>query len=185
VNTGGFVGGRNFEDTIFRTNLEAAHAIARQLRLRNLGGIIIIDFIDMIEAEHRDAVLHELRKALARDRTRTSVNGFTSLGLVELTRKRTRESIAHLLCEPCPACSGRGALKTARTICYEILREIQREARQFNPREFRILASQDVVDLFLEEEAQSLAALGDAIGRQISLQVESQYNQEQYDIVLM
>ena len=185
VNTGGFVGGRNFEDTIFRTNLEAAHSIARQLRLRNLGGIIIIDFIDMNEAEHRDAVLHELRKALARDRTRTSVNGFTSLGLVELTRKRTRESIAHLLCEPCPACSGRGALKTARTICYEILREIQREARQFNPREFRILASQDVIDLFLEEEAQSLAALGDAIGRQISLQVESQYNQEQYDIVLM
>jgi len=185
VNTGGFVGGRNFDDTIFRTNLEAAHAIARQLRVRNLGGIIIVDFIDMGNTEHRDAVLLELRKALARDRTRTTVNGFTTLGLVELTRKRTRESLAHLLCEPCPTCAGRGALKTARTVCYEILREIQRESRQFNPREFRILASQDVVDLFLEEEAQSLAALGDAIGRQISLQVESIYNQEQYDIILM
>ena len=185
VNTGGFIGVRNFDDTIFRTNLEAAHAIARQLRVRNLGGIIVVDFIDMSGSAHRDAVLQELRKALARDRTRTSVNGFTTLGLVELTRKRTRESLAHLLCEPCPTCAGRGVLKTARTVCYEILREIQREARQFDPREFRILASQDVVDLFLEEEAQSLAALGDAIGKRISLQVESQYNQEQYDIVLM
>jgi ribonuclease G len=185
VNTGGFVGGRNFDDTIFKTNLEAAHAIARQLRVRNLGGIIIVDFIDMSDATHRDSVLAELRKALARDRTRSTVNGFTSLGLVELTRKRTRESLAHLLCEPCPTCGGRGEIKTARTICYEILREIQREARQFNPREFRIVASQAVIDLFLEEEAPPLAALCDAIGRQVSLQVETAYGQQQYDIVLM
>jgi len=185
VNTGGFIGGRNFDDTIFRTNLEAAHAIARQLRVRNLGGIIIVDFIDMGSTDHREAVLQELRKALARDRTRTSVNGFTALGLVELTRKRTRESLSHLLCEPCPTCAGRGVLKTARTVCYEILREIRREARQFDPREFRVLASQDVVDLFLEEEAQPLAALGDAIGKRISLMVESHYGQEQYDIVLL
>ena len=130
-------------------------------------------------------MLAELRKALARDRTRSTVNGFTSLGLVELTRKRTRESLAHLLCEPCPTCGGRGEIKTARTICYEILREIQREARQFNPREFRIVASQAVIDLFLEEEAPPLAALCDAIGRQVSLQVETAYGQQQYDIVLM
>ena len=185
VNTGGFVGGRNFDVTIFKTNLEAAHAIARQLRVRNLGGIVIVDFIDMHGAEHREAVLAELRRELARDRTRTSVHGFTSLGLVELTRKRTRESLAHVLCEPCATCGGRGEVKTARTICYEILREIQREARQFNPREFRIVASQAVVDLFLEEESQPLAALGDAIGRPISLTVETLYSQEQYDIVLM
>ncbi|MBN9428127.1 MAG: ribonuclease G [Burkholderiales bacterium] len=185
VNTGGYIGGRNFDDTIFRTNLEAAHAIARQLRVRNLGGIIIIDFIDMSSGEHRDAVLQELRRALARDRTKSSVNGFTSLGLVEMTRKRTRESLAHLLCEPCPTCEGKGQVKTARTVCYEILREIQREARQFNPKEFRIVASQDVIDLFLEEESQPLAALGDVIGRRISLQVETVYLQEQYDIVLM
>ncbi len=153
--------------------------------MRNLGGIIIIDFIDMASTEHRESVLQELRKALARDRTRTSVNGFTTLGLVELTRKRTRESLAHVLCEPCPTCEGRGALRTARTVCYEILREIHRESQQFNPREFRILASQDVIDLFLEEEAQSLASLCDATGKQISLQVESIYNQEQYDIILI
>ncbi|HVL54966.1 MAG TPA: ribonuclease G [Burkholderiaceae bacterium] len=185
VNTGGFVGGRNFDDTIFKTNLEAAHAIARQLRVRNLGGIIIIDFIDMTSAEHRDAVLQELRKALARDRTKASVNGFTSLGLVEMTRKRTRESLAHVLCQPCDTCGGKGIVKTARTVCYEIMREIQREAQQFDPKEFRILASQAVIDLFLEEESQHLAALGDAIGKPIALQVESLYTQEQYDIILV
>ncbi|MCX7273375.1 MAG: Rne/Rng family ribonuclease [Burkholderiales bacterium] len=185
VNTGGFVGGRNFDDTIFKTNLEAAHSLARQLRVRNLGGIIIVDFIDMSSTEHREAVLTELRRALARDRTRTSISGFTSLGLVELTRKRTRESLAHVLCESCPTCGGRGEIKTARTVCYEILREIQRESRQFNPREFRILATQGVIDLFLEDEAPALAALCDAIGKQISLQVESGRGQEQYDIVLM
>ena len=185
VNTGGFVGGRNFDDTIFKTNLEAAHVIARQLRLRNLGGIIIVDFIDMENEAHRDAVLTEFKKALPLDRTRVTVNGFTSLGLVEMTRKRTRESLAHTLCEPCPTCQGRGEVKTAQTVCYEILREIVREARQFDAREFRILASQKVIDLFLDEESQSLAMLGDFIGKPISLQVESIYTQEQYDIVLM
>ncbi|MEB0135851.1 ribonuclease G [Actimicrobium sp. CCC2.4] len=185
VNTGSYVNGRNFDDTIFKTNLEAAHAIARQLRLRNLGGIIILDFIDMENAEHRGSVLSELHKALARDRTKMSVSGFSALGLVEMTRKRTRESLARILCETCPACSGRGQVKTARTICYEILRELLREAKQFNPREFRILASQIVVDMFLEEESQHLAMLGDFIGKPISLQVETVYQQEQYDIILM
>ena len=185
VNTGSYVNGRSFDDTIFKTNLEAAHAIARQLRLRNLGGIIILDFIDMENAEHKTAVLAELNKALARDRTKISVSGFSALGLVELTRKRTRESLAHILCEPCPACEGKGQVKTARTICYEILRELLREAKQFNPREFRILASQVVVDMFLEEESQHLAMLGDFVGKPISLQVESIYHQEQYDIILM
>lgn len=184
VNTGGFVGGRSFDDTIFKTNLEAAHAIARQLRLRNLGGIIVLDFIDMENAEHRAAVLAELRRALSADRTKMTVNGFTQLGLVEMTRKRTRESLAHVLCESCPTCSGTGQIKTARTVCYEILRELSREARQFNPREFRVLASQSVIDLFLEEESQSLASLGDFIGKPISLSVESAYPQEQYDIIL-
>jgi ribonuclease G len=185
VNTGGYVGTRNFDDTIFKTNLEAAQVIARQLRLRNLGGIILIDFIDMESAEHRAAVLAELNKALARDRTRISVNGFTALGLVEMTRKRTRESLEHVLCEPCATCGGRGVVKTAQTVCYEILREILREARQFNAREFRILASQSVIDLFLEEESQSLAMLGDFIGKPVSMQVETGYGQEQFDIILM
>jgi ribonuclease G len=185
VNTGGFVGGRNFDDTIFKTNLEAAHAIARQLRLRNLGGIIILDFIDMENGEHRNAVLAELKKTLARDRTKVSVSSFSALGLVEMTRKRTRESLAHILCEPCPACSGKGQVKTPRTVCYEILRELLREAKQFNPREFRILASQVVVDMFLEEESQHLAMLGDFIGKPISLQVDTTFQQEQYDVILM
>jgi ribonuclease G len=185
VNTGGFVGGRSFDDTIFKTNLEAAHAIARQLQLRNLGGIIIVDFIDMENETHRESVLTEFKKALSFDRTRVTVSGFSSLGLVEMTRKRTRESLAHTLCEPCPMCQGRGEVKTAQTVCYEILREIVREARQFDAREFRILASQAVIDLFLDEESQSLAMLGDFIGKPVSLQVENIYNQEQYDIVLM
>ena len=185
VNTGSFVNGRNFDDTIFKTNLEAAHAIARQLRLRNLGGIIILDFIDMENLEHRAAVLTELNKALQRDRTKISVSSFSTLGLVEMTRKRTRESLAHILCETCPACQGKGQVKTPRTVCYEILREVLREAKQFNPREFRILAAQVVVDLFLEEESQHLAMLGDFIKKPISLQVQSDYPQEQYDIILM
>jgi ribonuclease G len=185
VNTGGFVGGRSFDDTIFKTNLEAAQVIARQLRLRNLGGIIIIDFIDMENADHRAAVLQELNKALDRDRTRLTVNGFTQLGLVEMTRKRTRESLAHILCEPCMTCAGRGEIKTAQTVCYEILRDVVRESKQFSAREFRILASQSVIDLFLDEESQSLAQLGDFIGKPISLQVETLYTQEQYDVILI
>ncbi len=186
VNTGGFVGTRNFDDTIFKTNLEAAQSIARQLRLRNLGGIIVVDFIDMENTEHQDAVLAEFRKALARDRTRLTVSGFTQLGLVEMTRKRTRESLAHVLCEPCPTCQGRGEIKTARTVCYEILREILREARQFGEtREFRIFASQTVIDLFLEDESQAMAMLSDFIAKPISMQVETLYQQEQFDIVLM
>jgi ribonuclease G len=185
VNTGGYVGARNFEDTIFKTNLEAAGAIARQLRLRNLGGIIIADFIDMLREDHQQAVLAELRKQLARDRTRTTVSGFTQLGLVEMTRKRTRESLAHMLCEPCPTCQGRGQIKTARSVCYDILREILREARQFNPREFRVVASAAVVEMLLDEESQHLAGLSEFIGKPISLSAEPGMSPEQYDIVLM
>ncbi|NUZ05314.1 ribonuclease G [Piscinibacter koreensis] len=185
VNTGGFVGARNFDDTIFKTNLEAAQAIARQLRLRNLGGIVIIDFIDMQREEHQAAVLAELRKQLARDRTKVTVSGFTQLGLVEMTRKRTRESLAHMLCEPCPTCHGKGEVKTARTVCYDILREILREARQFNPKEFRVVASASVVEMLLDEEGQHLAGLSDFIGKPISLQAEPLGSPEQYDIVLL
>jgi ribonuclease G len=185
VNTGGFVGARNFDDTIFKTNLEASQAIARQLRLRNLGGIVIVDFIDMLRDSHRDAVLAEFQKQLARDRIKTSVNGFSALGLLEMTRKRTRESLAHQLCEPCSACQGKGVVKTARSVGYDILREILREARQFNPREFRVIASPKVIELFLDEESQHLAGLSDFIGKPISLQSEAAMAQEQYDIVLL
>ena len=185
VNTGGFVGARNFDETIFKTNLEACHAIARELGLRNLGGIIIIVFIDMALESHREAVLQELAKALGFDRTRVTLNGFTSLGLVELTSKRTRENLNHVLCETCPTCQGRGHLKTAQTVCYEIQREIVREARRYDAQSFRILAAPSVIDLFLDEESQSLAMLVDFIGKPISLAVETAYTQEHYDIVLL
>ncbi len=185
VNTGGFVGARNFDDTIFKTNLEAAQSIARQLRLRNLGGIVICDFIDMQRDDHRSAVLTEFKKQLAKDRVKTSVSGFSALGLVELTRKRTRESLAHQLCEPCPSCQGRGQVNTARTVAYNILREILREARQFNPKEFRVVAAPKVIETLLDEESQHLAGLSDFIGKPISLQAEGAMFQEQYDIVLL
>jgi len=185
VNTGGYVGARNFDETVFKTNLEAALAIARQLRLRNLGGIIILDFIDMTRPEHQDAVLAELRKQLARDRTKITVSGFTQLGLVEMTRKRTRESLAHMLCEPCPTCQGKGQVKTARSVCYDILREILREARQFNPKEFRVIAPAAVVEMLLDEESQHLAGLSDFIGKPISLQTEPGLSPEHYDVVLL
>jgi ribonuclease G len=185
VNTGGYVGARNFEDTIFKTNLEAAQAIARQLRLRNLGGIIIADFIDMARSDHQEAVLAEFRKQLSRDRVKTMAGGFSSLGLLEMTRKRTRESLAHMLCEPCPSCQGKGIVKTSRSVAYDILREILREARQFNPREFRVVAGAAVIDLLLDEESQHLAGLSDFIAKPISLQVETSMGPEQYDVVLL
>ena len=185
VNTGGYVGARNFEDTIFKTNLEAAQAIARQLRLRNLGGIIIADFIDMGRSDHQEAVMAELKKQLARDRVKTMVGGFSPLGLLEMTRKRTRESLAHMLCEPCPSCEGKGIVKTPRSVAYDVLREILREARQFNPREFRVVAHPEVIDLFLDEESQHLAGLSDFINKPISLQSDAALGPDRYDIVLL
>lgn len=185
VNTGGFVGHRNLEETIFKTNLEAAQAIARQLRLRNLGGIIIIDFIDMTDYDHRQQVLLALEKLLADDYAKTYVSTVSQLGLVEMTRKRTRESLEHIVCEACPVCIGKGYLKTAQTVCYEIFREIIREVRQFDAKELLVLASQEVVDLLLDEESANLAQLQAFVDRQIRFQVESLYTQEQYDIVLM
>lgn len=185
VNTGAFVGHRTLEETIFKTNLQAAQSIARHLRLRNLGGIIIIDFIDMELEEHKQEVLQALEKALVKDFAKTFISNVSPLGLVEMTRKRTRESLGHVLCEPCPTCSGLGFIKTAETVCYEIFREILREARQFNPKEFLILASQEVADLLLDEEASSLLELQEFIDTPIRLQVETLYTQEQYDIVLV
>ncbi len=185
VNTGAFVGNRNLEETIFKTNLEAAQAIARQLRLRNLGGIIILDFIDMTEDEHKRQVMRALEKALEKDHARTHVCDVSPLGLIEMTRKRTRESLEHVLCGVCPTCEGRGTIKTAETICYEIFREILREARQFDARELLVLASQDVVDMLLDEESGSLAELEGFIGIPIKFQVEAMFTQEQYDVVIM
>ncbi|MBE0402030.1 ribonuclease G [Halomonas citrativorans] len=185
VNTGGYVGHRNLEETIFKTNLEAATAIARQLRLRNLGGIIIIDFIDMVEVEHQRQVIRVLEKALERDHAKTKCTGVTELGLVQLTRKRTRESLEQTLCDACPTCSGRGTLRTPETVCYEIFREILREERAYSPETYTVLASQSVVDRLLDEESAAVADLETFINKTIRFQVEQHYSQEQYDIVLM
>ena len=185
INTGAFVGHRNQEETIFKTNMEAAQAICRQLRLRNLGGIIIIDFIDMTDEEHKRQVLRALEKSLARDHAKTHITEVSALGLVEMTRKRTRESLEHILCEPCSCCDGRGSLKTAETTCYEIFREILREARQFDVESLLVLASQEVVDRLLDEESSTLAELEIFIGKTIRLQAENLYSQEHYDVVLI
>ena len=185
VNTGAFVGHRNLEETIFKTNLEATIAIARQLRLRNLGGIIIIDFIDMANDEHKDQVLRSLERGLEKDHAKSQVSEVSSLGLVQMTRKRTRESLEHVLCESCPICNGRGSVKTPETLVYEIFREILRESRQFEAQTFLVLASQTVVDLMLDEESASVAELEEFIGKPVKFQVEAQYSQELYDVILM
>ncbi len=185
VNTGGFVGSRNLEETIFRTNLEAAQAIARQLRLRNLGGIIILDFIDMNQGDHKQQVMKTLEKALEKDYAKTYICDVSPLGLVEMTRKRTRESLEHVLCESCPVCHGRGYVKTAETVCYEIFREILRAVRQFDAKELLVLAAQDVIDLLVDEESDSLAELQEFVAINIRLQVEALYTQEQFDVVLL
>ena len=182
VNTGGYVGHRNLEETTFRTNLEAAAAIGRQLRLRNLGGIIIIDFIDMHEESHRRQVLGALEHSLAGDRAQTHVVSLSPLGLVEMTRKRTRESLEHLLCEPCPACEGRGFVKTPETVCNEIFREILRQAPQPSGRELLVLAHADVIECLLEA-GEALGELKAQVGRPIRLQVEGLYGVDQFDIV--
>jgi ribonuclease G len=185
VNTGGYVGGRNLEETIFKTNLEAAQTISRQLRLRNLGGIIIIDFIDMKSDEHKKQVLLALERNLEKDRAKTKITEVSVLGLVEMTRKRTRESLEHILCEPCSACGGRGVLKTPESMCLEIFREIIREVRLYKVQTLLVLASNEVVEMLLDEEADMLAELEIFLGVQIKFRAEAQYNQEQYDVVLL
>ena len=185
VNTGAYVGHRNLEETIFRTNLEAAVVIARQLRLRNLGGIIIIDFIDMIEEEHRHQVLQALSARLANDHAKTQIMSVSPLGLVEMTRKRNRESLEHVLCQACPSCEGRGFVKSPETVCYEIFREIVRQHRQFDFQELLVLARPDVIERLLDEESASVAELEVLTGKPIRLQSEAMYAPDQFDVVLM
>ena len=184
VNTGGFVGHRNLEETIYKTNLESVTVIARQLRLRNLGGIVIIDFIDMEDQEHKRQVLRTLEKLLEKDHAKTNITGVSELGLVEMTRKRTRESLENTLCEQCPTCAGKGILKTARTVCYEIFREIIREAKLYENEDFLVLASETIIDCLLDEEAEHVANLELLIEKTIRFQVEPRYTQEQFDVVL-
>jgi ribonuclease G len=185
VNTGAFVGHRNLEETIFNTNIEATVAIARQLRLRNLGGMILIDFIDMTEPDHQRRVLHSLEVAMNKDRAKSNIHGFTALGLVEMTRKRTRESLEHVLCGECPVCKGRGSIKTIETICFEIMREIVRVNRAYDADKFVVYASSVVADALLGEESHMLAELEVFVAKQIKVQTELLYHQDKFDVVMM
>jgi len=185
INTGAFVGHRNLDETIFNTNIEATQAIARQLRLRNLGGIIIIDFIDMTIDDHKKRVLHSLEAALSKDKVKFSVHDFSPLGLVQMTRKRTRESLEHILCGECPSCQGRGQIKTVETVCYEILREIVRVNRAYDSDKFIVYASPAVSEALIDDEYHHLAETEVFIGKQVKIQTESLYNQEQFDVVMM
>lgn len=185
INTGAFVGHRNLEETIFNTNIEASQAIARQLRLRNLGGIIIIDFIDMNNDEHKRRVLASLEQALSKDRVKTTINGFSQLGLVEMTRKRTRESLEHVLCDDCPTCQGRGTVKSVETVCYEILREIVRVHKTIDADRFLVYASSAMADTLKGDESHALAEVEIFVGKQVKVQTELLYSQEQFDVVMM
>ncbi|MGG2143236.1 ribonuclease G [Symbiopectobacterium sp. RP] len=185
INTGAFVGHRNLDETIFNTNIEATQAIARQLRLRNLGGIIIIDFIDMSNEDYRHRVLHSLEQTLAKDRVKTSINGFSQLGLVEMTRKRTRESIEHVLCHQCPTCHGRGRVKSVETVCYEIMREIVRVHHAYDTDRFLMYVSPAVAEVLKSEESHALAEVEIFVGKQVKVQIEPLYSQEQFDVVMM
>lgn len=183
INTGAFVGRRNLEETTFKTNLEAATTIARQLRLRNLGGIIIIDFIDMQDVEHQREVLRVLEKALSHDRARTAIASISVLGLVEMTRKRTSESLERVLCQPCPTCEGKGRLKSVETTCYEILRDVLRQARAHESKTFQVLAAQEVIEYLQDEESSHVEDLEAFVGRALEFRVKSSYSQEQFDII--
>jgi ribonuclease G len=184
VNTGGFVGHKNLEETIYRTNLEATQAIARQLRLRNLGGIIILDLIDMDDAEHKSVVYSALQRELSRDRVKTTITEISNLGLVEMTRKRTRESLERVLCEPCPVCNGRGTVKTPETIAFEVFREITRMAKSFDADFYRVIASEPVVSYILDEASSNVAELETFLNKGIRFQAESGYFIEQFDVVI-
>jgi ribonuclease G len=185
VNTGGYVGSSNLEETVFKTNLEAAATLAGQLRVRNLGGIIIVDFIDMQDEDHRQQVIRNLEKALEKDSTKITVSGITELGLVQIVRKRTRESLVHMLCENCHVCDGRGTIKSAETVCYEIFRAVMREARAYDHDAYLILASQQVIDRLLDEESANVSDLELFIGKTLRFQVEALYSQERFDVILL
>lgn len=189
VNTGRFLGGHSLEETVYRTNLEAAQVIPRQLRLRNLGGIIVIDFIDMEEEEHQRQVMRVFEKGCEADPAKTRLEGFSSLGLVQMSRKRTRESLVQQVCEPCRQCAGLGVVKTPESTCVEVFRAVLEDARlRCKPAgagRFLIRTTSDVVDRLLDEDAPQLKHISSAIACEISIQVEPSYGPGEFDIVLV
>ncbi len=183
VNTGKFVGKRNLEDTILKTNLEAAKEIAYQLRLRNIGGIIIIDFIDMEKESNRELVYQTLESALGKDRAKSNISKISELGLVEMTRKRTRESLTQLLGEPCPTCEGLGYVKSKTTVCYDIYREIERVSSDLGGKTVMVDVNPEVAEMLCEEERAGIERLERALGKRIVVQGIPRFHQEEFEIV--
>lgn len=181
VNTGRFVGENNLEETIVKTNLEAVQAIVHQLRLRDLGGIIIIDFIDMQKEEDRQTVLRALEEALKRDRSKTKICQMSELGLVEMTRKRTREDLVQHLCEPCPYCQGIGFVKSKRTICYEIMRELER--LQTLAPTIAIKAHPDLIQHIKEKEYEIWKQVTEQLGKKIEFIPDNSLHLKMYEIL--
>jgi ribonuclease G len=184
VNTGRFVGKKDLEDTILKTNLEAIREIAHQLKIRNCGGIIIVDFIDMEKETHREKVIDVLKEEVSKDRARTHVISMSQLGLVEMTRKRIRPSLIKSLCEPCEYCEGKGYIKKKTTVASEIFREVEREAHTLDKKNQSIVihCHSEVVDHIYEVEAETLDHIEKKIGRSIAFKIEPSYHLEQYEV---
>jgi ribonuclease G len=183
VNTGRFVGKRDPEETILKTNLEAVREVVYQIRLRNIGGIIIIDFIDMEKEENKEKVFEALAQELKADRSRTRILKISEMGLVEMTRKRVRESLSRTLCQPCPYCDGRGIIKSTTTVCYEILREIRR-VHTHDPKstKLKVNAHPSVADMLLEDESVYLERLENELGLKVNVKADKNLHQEGFEV---
>lgn len=182
VNTGKYVGKETLEETILKTNLEAVKEIAYQIRLRNLGGIIIIDYIDMEKEENRQKLLAAFREAMSRDRAKSTILEVSELGLVQMTRKRVRESLERVLCEPCPYCESKGVVKSSLTVCYEILRKIRRMGPSAKGARLLVVAHPYVIDLLYDEEHFGLETLEKRYNMHVTLKSEPALHQENYEI---
>lgn len=182
VNTGRYVGKRNLEETILKTNLEAVKEIAYQLRLRNIGGLVVIDFIDMEKKGDREKVFNALREALKRDKNKTNVLKMSELGLIEMTRKRTRENLARMFREPCFYCEGEGWLKSKNSICYQIFRQIEREAWEMSGADLTLQVHPEIAGLLLDEEHPAMEELEQRINKRISVESKDSLHLEQFKI---
>ena len=187
VNTGGFVGGksRNLEETILKTNLEAVREIARQLRFRNIGGLIILDLIDMEVAQNREKVYRALVDAMREDKSRVNMLKISELGLVEMTRKRTRENLMEQLCDACPTCEGKGYVQSPVTVCQKIFRELPKGIRHLRGETIAVSVHPDVADVLMSEEQDTLRAIEAGIGRRIQLRAEPVMHPEQFEFSSM
>jgi len=184
VNTGKFVGKEELEDTILKTNLEAVKEIAYQIRLRNLGGIIIVDFIDMEKIENRERVFNGFIETMRKDRAKNTISHISELGLVQMTRKRVRESLGRVLCEACPYCEGKGFVKSPRTLCYEIFRKIKRLTRRGGER-IIVTAHPSVAELLSDEERQGLEDIEIYYNVKVTVKGNSNLHQENYEVTVL